>query len=41
MYKDQIVYTLIGLVTGLSIGLVGIGAGVLFIPFFSVLRITC
>jgi len=33
MYKDQIVYTLIGLITGLSIGLVGVGAGVLFIPF--------
>lgn len=33
MYKDQIVYTMIGLITGISIGLVGIGAGVLFIPF--------
>lgn len=33
MYKDQIVYTLIGIITGISIGLVGIGAGVLFIPF--------
>lgn len=33
MYQDQIVYTLIGVVTGISIGLVGIGAGVLFIPF--------
>lgn len=33
MYQDQIVYTMIGVVTGISIGLVGIGAGVLFIPF--------
>lgn len=33
MYQDQIVYTLIGVITGISIGLVGIGAGVLFIPF--------
>lgn len=33
MYRDQIVYTMIGIITGISIGLVGIGAGVLFIPF--------
>lgn len=33
MYQDQIVYTFIGIITGISIGLVGIGAGVLFIPF--------
>lgn len=33
MYNAQLVYTLIGCITGISIGLVGIGAGVLFIPF--------
>ena len=33
MYRDQFVYTMIGIITGISIGLVGIGAGVLFIPF--------
>jgi len=33
MYRDQLVYTMIGIITGITIGLVGIGAGVLFIPF--------